>query len=433
MPRYDAVIVGAGPAGAATAAHLASGGARVLLLDRSAFPRDKACGGGLTPRGAAALDRLHIDLLPAESVRVGGLELVGNGRSRVAPFPATTRWPEHGLVARRSVLDARILGAAETAGVEFRPGVRALGPVMENGSCRGVRIRCNGATDDVTAAWTIAADGATSAVARGAGTAPTSAGSGFWYTALRAYFSGVAPRTNGGLPVIEFYPLQTADGRWLPAYGWVFPLPGGSANVGVDIPHAPKLDGCPPLRDAYASFVRRLRSERPGFADAIEEAPPVGALLPEAMCGFRAGAPGLLAVGDAAGLITPYSGEGIAYALEGAELAAAAILAGAGARDTARSYAQALWDAYGFQFRWALAFMKTMRRAPAAHLAAELGLRSPRILRAAVRIMALLIDDGPGADSTTSRGYLAFRRAFPGRPGPRRRRAVQDLDPSSWR
>jgi geranylgeranyl reductase family protein len=420
VPRYDAVVVGAGPAGSATAAHLARNGARVLVLDRSSFPRDKACGGGLTPRGVAALDRLNIGQPPDEFVRVGGLEMSGGGgRAISARFPATSAWPDYGVVTRRSVLDAKVLDAAQRAGAEFRSGVRALGPLMENGSCRGVRIRHNGTVEDVTASWTIAADGATSAIARGAGAAPTVASDdGFWYTALRAYFAGVEPHDDGGLPLIEFYPLRGADGRWLPAYGWVFPLPDGFANVGVDIPHSPGLDACPPLRDAYAAFIAQLRATRPGFERAVEAAPPVGALLPEAMRGFRPGVPGMLTVGDAAGMITPYSGEGIVYALEGAELAAKAILADASPTETVREYSRALWDGYGFQFRWALGFMKSMRRAPFARAAALLGLRSPRVLRAAVRIMAFLIEDDAAAPvSTVSRGYLGFRRLFPGRRG----------------
>lgn len=418
-PRYDAVVVGAGPAGSATAAHLARSGARVLLVDRSSFPRDKACGGGLTPRGVAALDRLGIDRPSDEFMRVGGLEMSSPGRSIATRFPKTTRWPDYGVVARRNHLDQRLLDAAVAAGAEFREGVRVAGPLMDDGSCRGVRVRSNGSTEDVTTQWTVAADGATSAIARGAGTAPTVASAaGFWYTALRGYFCGVTPRAHDGDPVIEFYPLRIA-GRWLPAYGWVFPLPGGSANVGVDIPHAPAMTACPPLRDAYRSFIDQLRRTRPGFAEAEEEAPPVGALLPEAMCGFRPGAPGMLAVGDAAGLITPYSGEGIVYALEGAELAAAAVVRGEGKAETARAYARELSEAYGFQFRWALSFMKTMRRRSLARAAAAVGLRSPRVLRAAVRVMAFLIEDPSDADetappSTVSKGYLKFKRLFPG-------------------
>ena len=416
-PRYDAVIVGAGPAGSATAAYLARGGARVLLLDRSRFPRDKACGGGLTPRGVAALSRLGVETPPSGFFRVGGLEMKSRQHSVAARFPQTSRWPDYGLVARRSVLDQKVLDAALATGAELRTGVRAVGPLMEDGTCRGVRVRSNGSVEDIEARWTIAADGATSSIARGAGLAPTvAADSGFWYTALRAYFVGVEPRTHEGEPVIEFYPLRGSDGRWLPAYGWVFPLPDGTANVGVDIPHSPPMDECAPLRDAYSSFVRQLRESRPGFDGAAEEAPPVGALLPEAMRGFRPGVAGMLAVGDAAGLITPYSGEGIVYALEGAEHAAAAILEGASATESVRNYSRRLRDAYAFQFRWALGFMKAMRRRPLARAAAELGLRSPRVLRAAVRIMAFLIEDDPAAPpSTVSKGYLAFKRMFPGR------------------
>lgn len=414
MASYDAIVVGAGPAGAATAAHLARGGARVLLCDRSHFPRDKACGGGLTPRGVSALQRLGIDLGEG-AVRVGGLEMSAAGRSVVTAFPTTSAWPSHGLVARRSVLDDAIVRAAVEAGAELRTGVRVAGPVHEDGTCRGVRLRPDGphgTTEEIEASWTIAADGATSVIARAAGLAPqsTSAPTGFWYTALRGFVGPVRPRTLDGSAVLEFYPLRTASGRWLPAYGWVFPLPGGGANVGVDIPHSPRHAATPALRAAYDAFLDRMRREREGFADAVEEAPPQGALLPEAMAGFRPAAPGLLAVGDAAGLITPYSGEGILYALESAELAAGALLSGSAPSEVVRRYTAAIDDGYRFQLSSALAIMKAMRKAPLARAAAAVGLRSERALRAGVRVMAYLIEDGTDGDSTVSKGYRIARR-----------------------
>lgn len=145
MPRsYDVVVVGAGPAGSATAAYLARGGARVLLCDRARYQgdgwRDKACGGGLTPRGVAALERLKVDLSPTEAIRVGGLEMVGAGRLLAVGFPSTSAWHSYGLVARRSVLDARILDAAVASGAALRHA-RVLGPLFADGVCRGVRIR----------------------------------------------------------------------------------------------------------------------------------------------------------------------------------------------------------------------------------------------------------------------------------------------------
>lgn len=402
MPRYDAVVVGAGPAGSATAAHLARSGARVLLCDKAEFPRDKACGGGLTPRGVAALERLKVDLGSADAVVVRGLEMVGNGRSLSVDFPRTSNWPSHGLVARRSVLDQKIFETAVDAGAEYRH-CRVLGPLFEDGICRGVRLR-NGAVEDVEAEWTIAADGATSVVSRAAGLAPatTSAAAGFWYAAMRAYCGPVESR---GDPVLEFYPLRSASGRWLPAYGWVFPLPDGTANIGVDLPHAPPLTTCPPLRVAFDTFVDRLRRERRGFEHARLEAPAQGALLPEATRGFRPGAPGLLAVGDAGGMITPYSGEGIAYALEAAELAAQAIGAEQRPSDVLRRYTSALRDEYGFQFAASFRIMKAMRRPVLAAAAAAVGFRSTRALRAGVRVMAYLIEDDPGTSSTVSRAY----------------------------
>ena len=165
-------------------------------------------------------------------------------------------------------------------------------------------------------------------------------------------------------------------------------IAGRLRHVGVDLPHSPSLDAALPLREAFDSFVEDMRRIRPGFAGAEMLEPAHGALLPEAMKGFRAGVPGLLAVGDAAGMITPYSGEGIAYALEGAELVASAIASQASPNEVVRRYAQDLEAGYGFHFSAALRFMKAMRKGPLANAAAAIGSRSPRIFRAAVRIMA---------------------------------------------
>ncbi|MEX0873584.1 MAG: NAD(P)/FAD-dependent oxidoreductase [Actinomycetota bacterium] len=411
MPRYDAVVVGAGPAGSATAAHLARSGSRVLLCDRLEFPRDKACGGGLTPRGVAALDDLGIKLTDAQAIRVGGIEMGFGSRGAInAAFPSTAKWPDYGLVARRSVMDQAVLDAAVDAGAELRT-VRVAGPLFTDGTCTGVRIKTNGTVEEVEASWTIAADGATSTTARAAGLSDdVASGRGFWYAAMRSYFGPVAPITKDGEAQLEFYPLNTKDGRWLPAYGWIFPLPDGSANVGVDLPHSPSLDACLPLREAFDAFVADLRRVRPGFEDSEMLEPPHGALLPEAMRGFRPGVPGMLAVGDAAGLITPYSGEGIAYALESGELAAKAIGSDARPSEVVRRYAKDLEDGYGFHFSAALRFMKAMRKAPLANAAVAVGSRSPRVFRAAVRIMAFLIEDDPDTTSTVSKGYSMAKR-----------------------
>jgi flavin-dependent dehydrogenase len=252
-------------------------------------------------------------------------------------------------------------------------------------------------------------------MARAAGLADvSSSGSGFWYAALRAYFAPVEPRRADGGSVLEFYPLYTTSGRWLPAYGWVFPLPDGSANVGVDLPHAPGLAACPPLRDAFDAFVERLRRDRPGFAEARLEGAAHGALLPEAMRGFRPGVQGLLAVGDAGGMITPYSGEGIAYALEAAELAATTIADERRPSEVVRRYADYMRRGYGFQFATSFRIMKAMRRPALAAAAAAIGFRSRRALRAGVRVMGYLIEEGPDSDSTVSRAYRRLERLWLG-------------------
>jgi flavin-dependent dehydrogenase len=124
----------------------------------------------------------------------------------------------------------------------------------------------------------------------------------------------------------------------------------------------------------------------------------------------------------AAGLITPYSGEGILYALESAELAARAITSHSASADVLRAYSAALHDGYAFQLRSALAIMKAMRKAPLAAAAAAVGFRSPRALRAGMRVMAYLIEDDPRTTSTVSKGYRVAHRLW-------RRRARPPLSP----
>ncbi len=291
MKRFDAVVVGAGPAGSATALRLARGGAHVLLADRTRFPRDKPCGGGLTGR---AVRELPCEVTPVVEDVVHRFEVRLGYRKR---FERRSEAPLV-LMTQRRRLDAFLAEQAARAGAEFRDGVTvgglSIGP-------DGAELTVGG--ERVHAPVLVGADGVNGSVARAAGL-----GGGVLYGIA---LEGNGPLLDGraGLATIE---LGVVPG----GYGWVFPKD-GHANYGVG---------------GWASEGPRLREHLHRLCaahgvDSAELTGLEGRRLPirrttEAGCGP------VLLVGDAAGLVDPLSGDGIYEALLSARLAADAILAG---------------------------------------------------------------------------------------------------------
>ena len=297
VSHYDALVVGAGPAGSATAIRLARGGAQVLLADRAHFPRDKPCGGGLTGR---ALKQAPCDVSPVVEHTVDTFELrVRFGRSfrRRSDEPLI-------LMTQRRRLDAYLVEQAAAAGAEFRDGVRVDALELD-----GTHVAAVVGGDRVSADVIIGADGANGVVARAAG--------------LEAgVVRGVALEGNVSWDVLErtryertaVVELGQPDG----GYGWVFPK-GDHANLGVG---GWKQEG-PRLRD----HLTRLAEQHGVAVDTLTDVR--GHRLPMRRPGAAAPASGrVLLVGDAAGLVDPLSGDGIYESFASARLAAEAILAG---------------------------------------------------------------------------------------------------------
>jgi len=310
--RADVLVVGAGPAGAATALELARAGAVVCLVDKGGFPRHKPCGDGLTPRALAALDALGVSVPRMPAVR----SVVVRTLAGSEPFAEYAFASGPGTVLCRFELDAQLVAAAARAGADLCERTTGERLYVEAGRVTGALLRTpGGQAEGVRAPLTVLAEGSVGALAR---TAPTPAvpGRGVAF-AIRRYFENVEweelsrfeillPVEHGGVPIA--------------GYAWIFPMADGRANVGVG--RFVEAGAHAALREILAAFERELLRSDPRFQRARPVGRPIGAPIRIGSCGTRSHAPGLLVVGDAAGLANPYWGEGISAALESGRLAA---------------------------------------------------------------------------------------------------------------
>ncbi len=303
---FDLLIIGAGPAGAAAAITAARAGRSVVVIDRASFPRDKTCGDGLTTGGLRVLESLGLPVASlATSSSVREVVVVSpTGRRIGLPLPAVG---EYARVMARVDLDLALVQHARSAGAT----------VLED--CALAQLKCGATEVEATAVdgtifrapFAIAADGNYSTARRllDPDAAPVL---GEW-SAFRQYFSGVDDD--------RLWVLFERD--FLPGYAWVFPLPGGRANVGIAIPRGPTITG-----KVLAQKWRELLTH-PSMLNILgPRATPEGTHrawpIPSHLAPDRLVTDRVLFVGDAAGVVDPMTGEGIAQALDTGVLAARA-------------------------------------------------------------------------------------------------------------
>jgi geranylgeranyl reductase family protein len=335
MDRYDVAVVGAGPAGATAAIAARRNGARVLLLDKADFPRDKACGDGVAPHGLDVLERLGVSGISDGYKPVLSLRLeTPDGEA----FGGLIR-PNYTIP--RYVLDARICDAAVAAGAELR-----------RHTVRTVTLTDDGAVldGDIAARVVIGADGAGSVVRRALGHPPN-----------RDRHLALAIRGYATYEDLADQRIVTSGPHW-PAYAWAFPIGDGRANVGYG---EVLLRGQTLTR---AHLLKRLAVLLPEVGlDDVEQLR--AHHLPLSTSRPSPGNGRVLLVGDALSMINPFTGEGIFYAVLSGALAGAA--AAASPPSAARRYAEALHRRIGRHLR---------HSARAAWLA-----RRPSVIQAAVR------------------------------------------------
>jgi flavin-dependent dehydrogenase len=386
----------------------------VALVDKAALGRDKACGDLVGPRGVQVLSDL--DLAPPGAMSLGDMVVIGpTGRRVRLPCAPGLTYPGYALAVPREHFDATLRGAALAAGAVAYDG-HAVDPIVGDRGVEGFELSgVSGGGRRVRGEFVIGADGATSRVAEIAGMIDHRRI--LWGFAVRSYLAQTVD-----VPYIVFW--EPRPWRALPGYGWLFPGPDGRANVGLGI-------GTLADRTSASRAIRLL----PSFLEHLwhlgllagrpAPAPRLGGWLKMGIIGTTPAAGPVLLVGDAAGLVNPLQGEGIAQAMGSGRAAAEAILAGGNPATTAARYRAYLAAAHLPYHGIAAAGQATLLPRPAAISAAGRVLSMPGIGRAlaggwGVFWNELLDGAGPGQARTSALAATTVGRLVTTRTATRR-------------
>ncbi len=415
----DVIVVGAGPSGATTAYYLAQAGLDVLVLEKARFPRDKVCGDGLTPRAVKALVAMGVDVSPeAGWLRNKGLRVIGAGMRLELPWPELGAYPGYGLVRPRASLDETLARRAQAAGAKLLEEAAVTGPLLSDaGVITGVRVRDahNDTERTFRAPIVVAADGNSSRLAVAMGLAKRDDRP--MGVAVRTYYT--SPRHDDDyleswLDLWDAKPGQQR--RLLPGYGWIFGMGDGTSNVGLGLLNTSDAFG----KTDYRALLRRWLDSMPGEWGYTEEnrtEPVRGAALPMGFNRTPHYYRGLLLAGDAAGMVNPFNGEGIAYAMESGEILAR-VIAQARARPTRREaervlrgYPVALQQAYGGYYTLGRLFVKLIGQPRLMRYATARGMSHPELMKFALKLLANLTD--PAGGDAADRVINALSRLAP--------------------
>ena len=419
---HDVLVIGGGPAGSSCAYWLAEAGWDVALVEKKTFPRVKTCGDGLTPRSVRQLQDMGLEGSLAGAHRYTALKAHAFGKVLDLPWPEHPSFPSYGYVVTRHDLDALVNERAAKAGATVWQGTEAVEPLLDTAvapgpgtplpSCVGavVKEKATGQTREVRARYVVVADGANSRFGRALGTARNR--SQPMGMALRGYYTS----PGHDQPFIESHlDIRDGEGNVVPGYGWIFPLGDGRVNVGVGLLSTDRRWKGVNTTTLMHHFVAWAPKEWE-LSEATSLGPATGGRLPMGLAvGPRVGATTLV-VGDAAGTINPFNGEGIAYGYETGRLAAASVgeaLSGGGVAALQR-YEERLDDAYGLYYKVARAFIRVISRPELMQLCVGTGMYSETLMTWILRIMANLVrPDETGPAEAAYRALAAIARLAP--------------------
>jgi len=398
----DVIVVGAGPGGSAAAHALAQAGLDVLLLEKTAFPREKVCGDGLTPRAVKSLIDMGIDTSEANGfIRNRGLRIIGGEHRLELPWPDLATYPDYGLVRPRLDFDELLARAAQKAGARLHEQTTVTGPVVEGGRVVGVTARTADRTEvTFRAPVTLAADGVSARLALAMGIhkrddRPMG-------VAVRRYFT--SPRHDDDM-LESWLELRAPNGDLLPGYGWVFGVGDGTSNVGLGILNTTKAWKDTNYRKLMTQWTASMPAEWQ-FTEEHAKGSVLGAALPMAFNRQPHYRDGMLLIGDAAGAVNPFNGEGIAYAMETGRLAAEVVVqalarpAGPARERALEGYPAAMRSRYGGYYTLGRTFVSLIGNPAVMQFCTKHGLKRPTLMRFTLKLLANLTDprDGDALD-----------------------------------
>ena len=426
----DVIVVGAGPSGSTAAYYLAQAGLNVLLIEKSRFPRDKVCGDGLTPRAVKSLVAMGVDVSEeAGWLRNKGLRVIAGGMRLELDWPELSSWPGYGLVRPRSSLDEQLARRAQAAGAKLLEGTTVTAPVLDDdGRIIGVetsaehqeKIKSKSKADNAErepgdrrtyrARVVVAADGNSSRLSVAMGLRKRDDRP--MGVAVRTYYT--SPRHEDDY--LESWLDLWDEDRLLPGYGWIFGMGDGTSNVGLGMLNTSDAFGQTDYRALLKNWLKSMPEEW-GYTEENRTEPVRGAALPMGFNRTPHYHRGLLLAGDAAGMVNPFNGEGIAYAMESGEILAR-VVAQALARPTRaetervlRGYADELQAAYGRYYTLGRVFVQLIGRPKLMRYATSRGMHHPALMKFALKLLANLTDPRDG--DATDRVISAMTRIAP--------------------
>jgi geranylgeranyl reductase family protein len=409
----DVIVVGAGPSGSTTSYYLAQQGLKVLLLEKTKFPREKVCGDGLTPRSVKQL--LDMGIEPTEAngwIKNKGLRIIAGKHRLELNWPELESFPNYGLVRTRQDFDEILAQRAKAAGADLREEARVLGPIRDEKTGRviGVNAKTKQGNMSFHAPFVVAADGVSARMALALGLQrredrPMG-------VAVRTYYK--SPRTNDDF--MESW-LELWDGdKLLPGYGWIFGVGDGTSNVGLGI-----LDSSPAFQSIdYKELLKKWLEQTPlewGYRDENMVGEIRGAALPMGFNRQPFYTQGLVLVGDSGGMVNPFNGEGIAYAMESGKVAAEVIAEAAKANNEfarekiLHQYPALMRDRLGGYYTLGRIFVKIIGNPEVMKIATKYGLGYDRLMRFTLKLLANLTD--PNSKETSDRIINALSKIAP--------------------